>query len=88
MGQKQIQNLKIVNQATNKTIPINSIDADVTAGELLTAYMGQIGLPANTHGTLTRKITRLQLLPTQTLAAAGIEDGEVLIADIDMVPGH
>lgn len=84
---KQISNLKIVNQATNKTVPITSIDADVTAAELISAYANKVGLPANTHGTLMRKLTRQQLLPTQSLGSAGVEDDEVLIADMEMTPG-
>jgi hypothetical protein len=82
-----IRDLKIVNQATNKTIPITSVSSDVTAKELLSAYATKIGLPAGTPGTLTRKLTRKQLLPEQTLGGAGVESGETLIADMEMVPG-
>ncbi len=85
---RTIRDLKIINQATNKIIPVKTVSGDVTAKELLSAYAGKIGLPANTPGTLTRKLTRRQLLPDQTLEGAGIEDGETLIADMEMVPGQ
>ena len=57
-----IHDLKVINQATNKVTPIKSIGGDVTAKELLAAYTGQIGLPSNTPGTLTRKLTQLTLI--------------------------
>ena len=85
---KTIHNLSIVNQATNKVTPVKSIRGDVTAGELLAAYARQIGLPDNTRGKLVRKLTQVELQSNQTLEGAGIEDGETLIAYIDMVPGE
>ncbi len=85
---KTIRNLSIVNQATNKVTPVPSIQGDVTAGELLPAYAKQIGLPDNTRGKLVRKLTQVELPSNQTLEGAGIEDGETLIAYIDMVPGE
>lgn len=82
-----ITDLKIINQATNKVIPIKTISGDVTAKELLTEYAKQLNLPPGTPGTLTRKLTRRQLLPEQTLEGAGVENGETLIADMEMIPG-
>lgn len=84
---RTIHDLKIVNQATNRVIPIKSMSGEVTAKELLAAYAPKINLPTNTPGTLTRKLTRKQLLPEQTLEGAGVDDGETLIADMEMVPG-
>ena len=72
----KIHHLKIVNQATNKIIPIDSLECEVVAKELLAAYAEQIGLPPDTRGTLTRKITRRQLGPDQTMRQAGLCDGE------------
>ena len=85
---RTIHNLSIINQATNKVTPIRSISGDVTAGELLTAYAKQIGLPENTRGKLVRKRTLIELQSHQTLESVGIEDGETLIAYIEMVPGR
>jgi hypothetical protein len=85
---RTIYNLSIVNQATNKITPVQSMQGDVSAGELLTAYARQIGLPDNTRGKLVRKLTQVELQSNQTLDDAGIEDGETLIAYIDMVPGE
>jgi hypothetical protein len=84
---KTIQNLSIINQATNKVTPIRSVQGDVTAGELLQAYAQQIGLPEDTRGKLVRKLTQEELHSGQTLDGAGIENGDTLIAYIDMVPG-
>lgn len=85
---RTISNLSIVNQATNKVTTIRSIQGDVEAGELLTAYARQIGLPADSRGKLVRKLNQTELQTHQTLESAGIEDGETLIAYIDMVPGR
>jgi len=85
---RTIHNLSIINQATNKVTPIRSISGDVTAGELLTAYAKQLGLPENTRGKLVRKRTLTELQSHQTLESVGIEDGETLIAYIEMVPGR
>jgi hypothetical protein len=84
---KTIHDLSIVNQATNKVTPVQSIQGGVTAGELLAAYAQQIGLPDNARGKLVRKLTQVELQSSQTLEGAGVEDGETLIAYIDMVPG-
>jgi len=85
---KTISDLSIVNQATHKVTPVKTIQGDVTAGELLSAYARQIGLPDNTRGKLVRKLTQVELQSNQTLEGAGIEDGDALIAYIDMVPGN
>jgi len=84
---KIIRDLRIVNQATNKVTPVQSIQGDVKARELLAAYAQQIGLPEGTRGKLVRKTTQEELQSGQTLEGSGIEDGETLIAYIDMVPG-
>lgn len=83
-----IRNLSIINQATNKVTPVQAIEGTVTAGELLSAYAQQIGLPDNTRGKLVRKVNQVELQSNQTLEAAGVGDNETLIAYIDMVPGN
>lgn len=85
---RTISNLTIINQATNKATPVRSISGDVTAGELLTAYAKQIGLPENTRGKLVLKRTFAELQSHQTLESAGVEDNDTLIAYIEMVPGR
>lgn len=85
---RTIRNLNVVNQATNKTTAIQSIAGDVTAGELLTAYARQIGLPDNARGKLVRKRTQKELQGHETLEGAGLEDSETLIAYMEMIPGR
>jgi hypothetical protein len=82
-----IHNLSIVNESTGKVIPIEEVDGSVTAGELLEAYARKINLPAGTHGVLVRKLTHKQLLPSQSISSAGIEDNETLIADFERTAG-
>lgn len=84
---KQIRNLTIINESTGKRIPVEQVESDVTAEELLTALANKINLPAGTNGVLIRKLTRKQLLPHQSLESAGIEDGETLIADFERTAG-
>jgi hypothetical protein len=84
---RTVRNLSIVNQATNKVTPVQAIQGDVSASELLSAYAQQIGLPGNARGKLVRKLNQTELQSHQTLEGAGIEDGETLIAYMDMVPG-
>ena len=82
-----IRNLSIVNESTGKIIPIEEVDGGVTAGELLEAYARKINLPAGTKGVLVRKLTHKQLLSSQSISSAGIEDGETLIADFERTAG-
>jgi len=85
---RTIRNLSIVNQGTGKVTPVTQIQGDVKAGELLTEYSRQIGLPVGSQGKLVRKLTQTELQSYQTLEDAGIEDGETLIAYMDMIPGR
>jgi hypothetical protein len=78
-----VKNVRIRNQTTGKTIPIDELESDVTVNELLTAYLEQIGLPRNTEGTLTLKRTQRQLLYNQTMGQAGVQDGDILEASIE-----
>lgn len=82
-----LRNLTIVVEHTGKRIPVNEIDGDVTATDLLTALAGKISLPEGTRGVLTRKRTHKQILPTQTLQSAGVESDETLIADFERTAG-
>lgn len=83
-----IRNLTIQVEHTGKLIPVEEIEETVTAQELLSALAGKINLPTGTRGVLIRRITRKQLLPSQTLKNAGIEDGETLIADFERTAGR
>jgi hypothetical protein len=78
----RIYNLSIFNQATGQIIPIPEVDGAVTTKELLAAYLRKINLPADTRGIFVRKLTNKQLLPSQTLHAAGLEDNETLVLDL------
>jgi hypothetical protein len=82
-----IRNLTIQVEHTGKLIPVEEIDGDVTSQEFLGALAGKINLPTGTRGVLIRRITRKQLLPSQSLKNAGIEDGETLIADFERTAG-
>jgi hypothetical protein len=84
---KTIRNLSIVTESTGKITPIEEVDGSVTAGELLEAFSKKISLPAGTRGVLVRKLTHKQLLASQSLSSAGIEDGETLIADFERTAG-
>lgn len=84
----KICNISIVNESTGKIIPIEEIEGSVTAGELLDAYAKKINLPAGTRGVFVRKLTHKQLLASQSLSSAGIEDGETLIADFERTAGR
>ena len=83
----KLYDLSIMVEHTGKRIPVNEIESSVTAQELLDALANKINLPTGTTSVLIRKLTRKQLLGSQTLASAGIEDGETLIADFERTAG-
>lgn len=82
-----LRDLSISVEHTGKRIPIDEVDDSMTARELLVALADKINLPVGTAPTLTRRITRKQILSHQTLAQAGVESGEALIADFDRTAG-
>lgn len=82
-----LRNLTIVVEHTGKRIPVNEIDGDVTATDLLNALAGKINLPEGTRGVITRKKTHKQILPTQSLQSAGVESEDTLIADFERTAG-
>lgn len=82
-----IRNLTIQVEHTGKRIPVNELEEAVTAQELLTALADKINLPVGTRGVLIRRATRKTLLPEQSLKKAGVEDGEILIADFERTAG-
>jgi hypothetical protein len=82
-----LTNLMIVVEHTGRRIPVNEIDSNVTATELLNALAGKINLPEGTRGVITRKKTYKQILPTQSLQSAGVESEETLIADFERTAG-
>ena len=82
-----LRNLTIVVEHTGKKIPVNEVDGNMTATDLLNALAGKINLPEGTRGVITRKRTHKQILPTQTLESAGVESDDTLIADFDRTAG-
>ena len=82
-----IRNIMIVVETTGRRIGILQIAASYTTQELLLAVCSKINLPTGTRGVLIRKLTRKQLLPHQSLANAGVESGEILIADFERPAG-
>ncbi len=82
-----LRNLTIVVEHTGKRIPVMEVDAGVLAAELLNALAGKINLPTGTRGVLTRKRTHKQILPSQSLSSAGVEDDDTLIADFERTAG-
>lgn len=82
-----LRNLTIVVEHTGKKIPINEVDGNMTATDLLNALAGKINLPEGTRGVITRKRTHKQILPTQTLEGAGVENDDTLLADFDRTAG-
>ena len=82
-----LHNLTVVVEQTGKKIPVKQVDDQMTAEELLVALTDKISLPAGTRGMLTRKQTHKQVLPKQTLQAAGVTDEDVLIADFEKTAG-
>lgn len=82
-----LRNLTIVVEHTGKRIPVNEVDGNMTATELLNALAGKINLPEGTRGVITRKKTHKQILPTQSLESAGVENDDTLIADFERVAG-
>ena len=85
---RKIRNLTIMVEQTGKRIPVEEVDSSVTARELLDALASKINLPAGTNSVLIRKLTRKQILASQSLGEAGIEDGETLIADFERTAGR
>jgi hypothetical protein len=83
----EIHDIQIVIEGTGKRISATSIANTVTAKELLEAVADKFNVPANTGCVLIRKLTRKQLLPKQTLLAAGIQDHETLIVDFERTAG-
>ena len=82
-----VRNLVIRNQVDGRMLPIDSIDGDVTVKELLDAYKGQMGLTAAQEVAMKRKATNRQLLPTQTIDSAGIQDNETLLIEMAYTAG-
>ena len=82
-----LRNLTIVVEHTGKRIPVNEVDGNMTATELLNALAGKINLPEGTRGVITRKKTHKQILPTQSLESAGVENDDTLIADFERTAG-
>ena len=82
-----IRDLIIVVETTGKKVPVNEVDGDVTAEELLSALEGKLNLPAGTKGQLIRRVNRKQILPNQTLESAGVQSNETLIADFVRTAG-
>ncbi len=77
-----IYNLTLVLENTGKSIPVIELSSEITIDELIQSLVKKNNLPFGTSGKLTRKITKKQLLPSQSLHEAGIEDGETLIVSL------
>jgi|GEM_PF-2724027 len=77
-----IKNLSIRNLVDGREQPIDSVEGDMTIGELVDAYKGQMGMPRDQTVTLKRKITNKQLLSTATLEGSGIQDNETLLVEM------
>lgn len=82
-----LRNLTIIVDHSGKRIPVNEVDGQLTATELLQALAGKINLPEGARGVITRKKTHKQILPAQSLDAAGVENDDTLIADFEKVAG-
>lgn len=83
---RDLHNLRI-QHSLEKSAPIEEIDSSMTAAELLNELSEKINLPSGTRGTLIRKSTG-QIIPSwQTLAEAGVQNDEVLLADFERVAG-
>jgi hypothetical protein len=82
-----IRNLTIRNQVDGRMLPVDSIDGDVTIKELLDAYKGQMGVTADQEVMMKRKATNKQLLATQTVQSAGIQDNETLLVEMAYTAG-
>jgi hypothetical protein len=87
MNMATIRHLVIRNQVDGRMLPIDSIDGDVTVGELLDAYKGQMGLPRDQEVTLKRKVSNKQLLSTATINGSGIQDNETLLIEMAYTAG-
>lgn len=83
-----LRNLMIVVEHTGKRIPVEEVDDNVTATQLLNALSEKINLPTGTRGVLTRKKTHKQILPNQALNSAGVENDDTLIADFERTAGY
>jgi hypothetical protein len=83
-----IRNLVIRNQVDGRMLPVDSIDGDVTIRELIDAYKGQMGLAVDQEVTMKRKSTNKQLLATQTIQSAGIQDNETLLVEMAYTAGY
>jgi hypothetical protein len=84
---KMLHDIIIVNDSTGKIANISEINADITAGELLEAYAQRVNVPVGARGVFVRKLTGKQLLNSQSLTNAGIEDKEVLVCDFERTAG-
>ncbi len=82
-----LRDLTIVVEHTGKRIPVKEVDDQITAEELLIALGSKINLPEGTRGILTRKQTHKQVLPKQTLQAAGVTNEDILVADFERTAG-
>ena len=82
-----IKNLVIRNLADGRALPITSIEGNVTIGELMSAYKGELKLPPEQSVSIKRKSTGKQLPSNTTIDGAGIQDNETLLIEMDIIPG-
>ena len=73
-----IRNLTIRNQVDGRVLPVDSVDGDVTIGELIDAYKNQAGISRNADVRMKRMATNKPILTNLTLEDAGVQDNEAL----------
>jgi hypothetical protein len=83
-----IRNLTIRNQVDGRSVPVESIEGDVRISELIEAYKAELGIPANQEVNLKRKATNRQLISVETIAGAGIQSDETLLAEMAYTAGN
>ncbi len=77
-----IRDITLIIKGVNKQISLKEVDETTTGNDLLAHLANAMDSPTNLSSILIRKLTNRQLLPNQTLGNLGVEDGEVLIADL------
>ena len=82
-----IRNLTIRNQVDGRVLPVDSVDGNVTIGELIDAYKNQAGISRNADVRMKRMATNKPILTNLTLEDAGVQDNEALLVEFAYTAG-
>lgn len=83
---EKLHNLSLVLSPTSRQ-PIEEVDVNITARELIGTLMTKMALPAGTTGELVRKSTGEIIPADRTLKEVGVTDNEDLLVEFERTAG-